>query len=92
MGYNVYSLRSGKHYAESEADEFFDAAEKARKAVEKMHELACEMEDRYGERYYGERGRYGMRDDRYGRREPEMWDDDMPYMERRRRDSRGRYM
>lgn len=86
MGYNIYSMKSGRYHGDSEADEFFEAAEKARKAVEKMHDLACEMEDRYSERYYGERGRYGMR------RDPEMWDDDMPYMERRRRDSRGRYM
>lgn len=53
--------------------------------VEKMHELASEMEDRYGERYYGMRGGY------YGRRDHGDWDDEM-YGERRRRDSRGRYM
>ena len=82
MGYRVYSFRDSRYGQKSEADEFFHAAEKAREAVEKMHELACEMEDRYGERYFGER---------YGRREHEMWDDDM-YGERRRRDSRGRYM
>lgn len=84
-------MRGGRHHDESEADEFFEAAEKARRAVEKMHDLASEMEDRYGERYFGERGRYGMRGDYYGRRDHEMWDDDM-YGERRRRDSRGRYM
>ena len=78
MGYRVYSFRDSRYGQKSEADEFFHAAEKAREAVEKMHELACEMEDRYGERYFG-------------RREHEMWDDDM-YGERRRRDSRGRYM
>ena len=89
MGYSVYNLRSGYRHDESEADEFFEAAEKARKAVEKMHDLACEMEDRYSERYYG--GRYGMRGDGYGRRDHEMWDDEMPYGERRRRDSMGRY-
>ena len=77
-------MKSGRHNEDSEADEFFEAAEKARRAVEKMHDLACEMEDRYSERYYGGRGRYGMRDH-------EMWDDDMPYAERRRRDSMGRY-
>lgn len=86
MGYSIYSLKSGRHHEGSEADEFFEAAEKARKAVEKMHDLACEMEDRYSQRYYGERGGY------YGRREHEMMDDDMMYGERRRRDSRGRYM
>jgi hypothetical protein len=85
MGYQIYSLKGGHHREESEADEFFEAAEKARRAVEKMHDLASEMEHRYGERYYG------MRGDRYGMRDHEMWDDDM-YGERRRRDSRGRYM
>jgi hypothetical protein len=89
MGYSVYNFKGGRHHAESEADEFFEAAEKARKAVEKMHDLACEMEDRYSERYYGER--YDRRADRYDRRDHEMWDDDM-YGDRRRRDSRGRYM
>lgn len=89
MGYSVYNLKSGYRHDESEADEFFEAAEKARKAVEKMHDLACEMEDRYSERYYG--SRYGRRGD-YGRRDDEMWDDDEMYRERRRRDSRGRYM
>jgi len=44
------------------------------------------MRDRYGERgNYGDR--YGMRGD-YDRRD---WEDDM-YGERRRRDSRGRFM
>lgn len=85
MGYSVYSLRGGSHNPESEAEEFFEAAEKARKAVEKMHELACEMEARYGERY-------GMRGGYYGRREHENWDDMDMYGDRRRRDSRGRYM
>ena len=85
MGYSIYSLRGGRHHDESEADEFFEAAEKARRAVEKMHELASEMEDRYGERYYGMRGGY------YGRRDHGDWEDEM-YGERRRRDSRGRYM
>ena len=90
MGYSVYSLRSGHHRDESEAEEFFDAAEKARKAVEKMHDLAREMEDRYGERYFG--SRYGMRGDYYARRDHEGWDEMDMYGERRRRDSRGRYM
>ena len=90
MSYRVISMRDGYH-SRSEADEFFEAAEKARRAVEKMHDLACEMESRYGERYFGEREHYGMRDDYHGRREPDSWDDDM-YSERRRRDSRGRYM
>ena len=88
MGYQIYSLKGRYHHEESEADEFFEAAEKARKAVEKMHDLACEMEDRYSERYYGMRG--GYYGDRYGMRDHEMWDDEM-YGERRMRDSRGRY-
>ena len=92
MGYSIYSLKGG-HHAGSEAEEFFEAAEKARRAVEKMHDLASEMEDRYSERYYGDR--YGMRS--YGRRggygEREDWDDmDEMYGMRRRRDSRGLYM
>lgn len=82
MGYRVYSFGRKDHHG-SEADEFFDAAEMARKGVERMHELASEMEDRYGERFYG------MRYDGYGMRHHEDWDD---YGERRRRDSRGRYI
>ena len=85
MGYRVYSFRDSRYGQKSEAYEFFHAAEKARESIEKMHDLACEMEDRYGERYFGMRGGY------YGRREPEMWPEDM-YGERRRRDSMGRYM
>ena len=85
MGYRVFSFRDSRYAQKSEADEFFHAAEKARESIEKMHDLAREMEDRYGERYFGERGGY------YGGHEPEMWEDDM-YGERRRRDSRGRYM
>ena len=96
MGYRVFSFRDSRYAQKSEADEFFHAAEKARESIEKMHDLAREMEDRYGERYFGERGgyygdRYGMRGGYYGGHEPEMWEDDM-YGERRRRDSRGRYM
>ena len=90
MGYRVYSFGRKDHHG-SEADEFFEAAEMARRSVEKMHELASEMEDRYGERFYGMRhDGYGMRmHDGYGERE--MWDDPMMH-ERRRRDSMGRYM
>ena len=53
----------------------------AKEGVRKMCELAEEMREQYGER---RRGSYGSRED---------WDgmDDM-YGERRRRDSRGRYM
>lgn len=89
MGYRVFSMRDSRYGSKSEVEEFFHAAEKAREAVEKMHDLACEMEDRYGERYFGERSDYYG--SRYGRRDREEWDDDM-YGERRRRDSRGRYM
>lgn len=86
MGYRVFSFGRKDHHG-SEAEEFFDAAEMARRSVERMHELAEEMEHRYGERYYGMRERYpdyGMRHDG--------WDDWDGYGERRRRDSRGRYM
>lgn len=100
MGYRVFSFGRKSHEG-GEADEFFQAAEMAMESVKKMHELACEMEDRYGERYFGDRqsyggrGGYGMRGN-YGRRgdygEREMWDEMEDYGERRRRDSRGRYM
>lgn len=83
MSYRVISMRGGEYGRKSEADEFFHAAEKAREAVETMHDLACEMEEKYGERYFGGRGDYGRRD--------EMWDDEMRYGDRRRRDSMGRY-
>ena len=45
MGYRVYSFRDSRYGQKSEADEFFHAAEKARESIEKMHDLACEMED-----------------------------------------------
>lgn len=84
MGYRVYSFgRKDRHG--SDADEFYEAAEMARESVAKMHELAKEMEHRYGERYFGERH------DMYGMRDRDGWDE-MEYGERRRRDSRGRYM
>lgn len=89
MGYRVYSFGRKDHDG-SEADEFFEAAEMARRSVEKMHHLAKEMESRYGERYFGMRhDGYGERHDGYGERHHEDWDD---YGERRRRDSMGRYM
>lgn len=87
-------IRFGERHHGSDADEFFEAAEKARRSVEKMKMLAEEMEHQYGERYYGMRDHdYGMREhypeyDHYGMRH-EDWDE---YGERRRRDSRGRYM
>lgn len=83
MGYRVYSFGRKGHEG-SEAEAFFRAAETARAAVEEMHDLACEMEDRYGERFYG------MRHDGYGMREMHpMYDG---YGDRRMRDSRGRFM
>lgn len=86
MGYNVYSLRSGGRYGRKDSDmrEFEDAMDMAKEGMERICELAEEMADLYGERRggsYGSRGGYGRRDD---------WDD--MYGERRRRDSRGRYM
>jgi hypothetical protein len=86
MGYRVISFRG----EDSDTREFKEAAKMAKEGVERMCELADEMRDKYSERsYYGDR--YGMRGS-YGRRDHEMWDDDDMYGERRRRDSRGRYM
>lgn len=80
MGYSIYSMRGG-YGQRSETMEFEEAAMMAKEGVRKMCELAEEMREQYGER---RRGSYGSRED---------WDgmDDM-YGERRRRDSRGRYM
>jgi len=82
MSYRVISMRDG-HYGRksSDAHEFYEAMDMAKEGMERICELAEEMMDQYG---YGER---------YNRRDHEMWPDDMPpYGERRRRDSRGRYM
>lgn len=85
MGYRVISFRG-----RSESHEFDEALEMAKEGMARVCELAEEMRDRYGERgYYGDR--YGMRGGYYGRRDHDEWEDDM-YGERRRRDSRGRYM
>lgn len=82
MSYRVISFRG-----RSESHEFDEALEMAKEGMARVCELAEEMRDRYGERgNYGDR--YGMRGG-YGRRD---WDDDDMYGERRRRDSRGRYM
>ena len=78
MGYRVYDFGRREHH-DPEAEEFYEAAERARESVEKMHHLAKEMEHRYGERYFGMREHH----DGY---------DDWGYGERRRRDSMGRYM
>jgi hypothetical protein len=85
--------------------EFEDAMDMAKEGMERICELAEEMADLYGERRggsygswpsYGSRGGYGMRGGYggrggYGERE-EMDYDDMMMGERRRRDSRGRFM
>jgi len=90
MSYRVISFRG-----RSESHEFDEALEMAKEGMERICELAEEMREQYGERRsygsYGSRGGYGRRGD-YGRRDDEMWDDDDMYGERRRRDSRGRYM
>ena len=92
MGYRVFSMKSGS----SESREFEEAAMMAKEGIERMCDLADEMADQYGERrggYYGGRGRYGNRGgygNRYGERDE--WDMMYDYGERRRRDSRGRYM
>lgn len=77
MGYRVISFR-GRH---SESREFEEALEMAKEGLSRVCELTEEMHDRYGERRGG-----------YGRRDNDDWDDDERYGERRRRDSRGRYM
>lgn len=76
MGYRLISFR-GKR---SDSREFEEALEMAKEGLSRVCELAEEMHDRYGER---------RRD--YGRR-GEDWDEMEDFGERRRRDSRGRYM
>ena len=90
MSYRVISMRGGNYGRKSEAMEFEEAAMMVEEGLECMRELAEEMKEQYGERRgsYGSRGGYGMRGD-YGRRD---WEEDDMYGERRRRDSRGRYM
>lgn len=81
MGYRIISMRGGSYGRRShETDEFYEAMEMAKEGLERVCELAEEMREQYG-------GRGG-----YGRRDHEMWDDGREYSERRRRDSRGRYM
>jgi hypothetical protein len=62
----------------SETDEFYEAMDMAKEGLERVCELAEEMREQYGGR-----GSYGRRH--------EDWEDD-GYGERRRRDSRGRYL
>lgn len=81
MSYRVISFRG-----RSESREFDEALDMAKEGMARVCELAEEMRDRYGER-----GNYGMRGN-YGRRDRDDWEDDDMYGERRRRDSRGRYM
>lgn len=80
MSYRIISMRGDRYGRKSDTDEFYEAMEMAKEGLERVCELAEEMREQYG-------GRGG-----YGRRDHEMWDDEMPYGERRRRDSRGRYV
>lgn len=95
-------MRGGYGQKSSESKEFYEAMEMAKEGMERMCELAEEMIDQYGERRgggssgnrgggYGGRGGYGNRG-RGGYGEREEWDEMDDYGERRRRDSRGRYM
>lgn len=91
MSYRVISMRGGNYGRKSGEMEFEEAAQMVEEGLECMRELAEDMKEQYGMRRggsYGSRGGYGMRED-YGRRD---WDDDDMYGERRRRDSRGRFM
>lgn len=88
MGYAVYNLR-GNYGRKSDAMEFEEAAMMVEEGLECMRELAEEMKAQYGGR-----GGYGMRRGGYGNRYYGMrdWEEDEMMDERRRRDSRGRYM
>lgn len=78
MGYNVYNTRGRYGRKSSDAREFYEAMDMAKEGMERICDLAEEMMEQYG-------GRGG-----YGRRDHEMWDEE--YGERRRRDTRGRFM
>lgn len=81
MGYRVYSFRDGRYGRKSsETSEFYEAMDMAKEGLARVCELAEEMAEQYGER---RGGRYGSREE---------WEDRDDYGERRRRDSRGRYM
>lgn len=83
MSYRIISMRGDRYGRKSDTDEFYEAMEMAKEGLERVCELAEEMREQYGGRGgYGRRGRYGERED---------WEDE-DYGERRRRDSRGRYM
>jgi hypothetical protein len=80
MGYRIISMRGGRYGRKSSnTDEFYEAMDMAKEGLEKVCELAEEMREQYGDRH----GDYGRR---------ENWDEMEDYGERRRRDSRGRYM
>lgn len=80
MSYRIISMRGDRYGRKSsDTDEFYEAMDMAKEGLERVCELAEEMRHEYGGR-----GSYGRREE---------WDDDdMRYGERRRRDSRGRYM
>ena len=77
MSYRIISMRGDRYGRKSDTDEFYEAMEMAKEGLERVCELAEEMREQYGGR-----GGYGRRD----------WDEMEDYGERRRRDSRGRYM
>ena len=85
MGYAVYNLKGHR----SDAMEFEEAAQMVEEGLECIRELAAEMKEQYGGR-----GGYGMSSSCYGSRYYGMrdWDDEEMMNERRRRDSRRRYM
>lgn len=73
-------IKFGERSRSAQSREFEEAMSMAKEGLERVCELAEEMADEYGERRSG----YGRRGD--------MWDEEMAYGERRRRDSRGRYI
>lgn len=98
MGWKMIQIPGEKVYTLSEHIE--KALRHAGKAMQCLEEMMPEggMNERYmGERYMGERGNYGQGGSSYGNRSygssygnrEEDWE---PMDERRRRDSRGRYM
>lgn len=84
MSYRIISMRGGYGQKSSDSEEFYEAMEMAKEGLKRVCDLAEEMMDQYGERRGGRSG--------YGRRDGRDYDDMDDYGERRRRDSRGRYM
>ena len=78
-------IKFGERGHSAQSREFEEAMSMAKEGLERVCELAEEMADEYSERRgsYGSRGGYGRRGD---------WEDMEDYGERRRRDSRGRYI